>query len=286
MTRLARESASRHILRALYSPNQIQEQMAWFWLNHFSVFQFKSNLRVMLGDYEDTAIRPHALGKFHDLLAAVPALRHPNHEIEDTAFTVQAFARQWAAGAPVELDSRRVLQQALSKLGITGFGLNQPGTQVTLKVYVVLTTGNEAGSAAMVVASSNAITPPWPTLAPMAASSSKPNGVSNSSGGTMPASGPPMITPLSRSNSSTAVLCPYFALNFAAASPGRPAWRATMVRPGVSTGTAQHTANAASASFMFRQGITRNSCMYGAPVTIALQPEMTMPSACRSTICR
>ena len=37
-------------------------------------------------------------------VAAVPALRHPNHDIEDTTFTVQAFARQWAAGAPVELD--------------------------------------------------------------------------------------------------------------------------------------------------------------------------------------
>jgi hypothetical protein len=33
----------------------------------------------------------------------------------------------------------------------TGFGLNQPGAQVALKVYVVLTTGNEAGSAALLV---------------------------------------------------------------------------------------------------------------------------------------
>ena len=34
---------------------------------------------------------------------------------------------------------------------VTGFGLTQPGTTVALKVYVVLTTGNEAGSAVMVV---------------------------------------------------------------------------------------------------------------------------------------
>ena len=33
----------------------------------------------------------------------------------------------------------------------TPFGLNQPGAQVALKVFVVLTTGNEAGSAAMFV---------------------------------------------------------------------------------------------------------------------------------------
>ena len=34
LNRLAREAASRHVLRALYSPRQLQEQMTWFWLNH------------------------------------------------------------------------------------------------------------------------------------------------------------------------------------------------------------------------------------------------------------
>jgi hypothetical protein len=34
---------------------------------------------------------------------------------------------------------------------ITTFGLNQPGAEIALKVFVVLTTGNEAGSAAMQV---------------------------------------------------------------------------------------------------------------------------------------
>ena len=34
---------------------------------------------------------------------------------------------------------------------ITAFGLNQPGAKIALKVYVILTTGNEAGSAAMMV---------------------------------------------------------------------------------------------------------------------------------------
>jgi uncharacterized protein (DUF1800 family) len=49
--------------------------MTWFWLNHFSVFQNKANIRAMVGDYEDTAIRPHALGRFRDLLGA--AALHP-----------------------------------------------------------------------------------------------------------------------------------------------------------------------------------------------------------------
>ena len=59
----------------------------------------------------------------------------------------------------------------------------------------------------------------------------------------------------------TPVDWPYFAENFAAASPGRPAGRATMVTPGASTGTAQATAKAASSGVWVRQGMTRNSCM-------------------------
>lgn len=75
LNRVAKEAAARSLLRDLYSPNQLQEQMTWFWMNHFSVHQGKSNLRVLVGDYEDKAVRPHALGKFRDLLAAT--LRHP-----------------------------------------------------------------------------------------------------------------------------------------------------------------------------------------------------------------
>jgi uncharacterized protein (DUF1800 family) len=71
----ARQAAARSILRALYSPDQLRERMTWFWFNHFNVHQYKANIRVVLGDYEDSAIRAHALGKFRDLLAAT--LHHP-----------------------------------------------------------------------------------------------------------------------------------------------------------------------------------------------------------------
>lgn len=75
LTRLAREAASRHVLRALYSPQQLREHMVWFWFNHFNVHQYKSDIRAMLGDYEDQALRPHALGRFRDILGAVA--HHP-----------------------------------------------------------------------------------------------------------------------------------------------------------------------------------------------------------------
>ncbi|RYF70085.1 MAG: DUF1800 family protein, partial [Comamonadaceae bacterium] len=75
LTHLAREAQPRFVLRALYSPNQLQEQMVWFWANHFNVNLRKANLRALVGDYEENAIRPNALGKFRDLLGAT--LRHP-----------------------------------------------------------------------------------------------------------------------------------------------------------------------------------------------------------------
>lgn len=75
LTRLARESQQRFMLRALYSPNQLQEQMTWFWMNHFNINARKDNIRALIGDYEQQAIRPHALGRFRDLLGAT--LHHP-----------------------------------------------------------------------------------------------------------------------------------------------------------------------------------------------------------------
>jgi uncharacterized protein (DUF1800 family) len=73
--KLAYEAIRRELLRAVYSSAQLEEQMVWFWLNHFSVHQNKANLRWLVGDYAQTAIRPHALGHFKDLLLAT--LEHP-----------------------------------------------------------------------------------------------------------------------------------------------------------------------------------------------------------------
>jgi len=75
MNSFTKQAAAREILRELYSPDQLKEQMTWFWFNHFNVQQLKANIRPMLGDYIDRAIRPHALGRFRDLLEAT--LKHP-----------------------------------------------------------------------------------------------------------------------------------------------------------------------------------------------------------------
>lgn len=70
LNQLEREAQTRSLLRDLYSRNQLKEQLTWFWFNHFNVHSRKGVIRALVGDYEETAIRPHVLGKFRDLLAA------------------------------------------------------------------------------------------------------------------------------------------------------------------------------------------------------------------------
>jgi uncharacterized protein (DUF1800 family) len=50
-------------------------RMTEFWFNHFNVFVSKGPVRPYVGNYLLTAIRPHALGKFEDLLLAIA--QHP-----------------------------------------------------------------------------------------------------------------------------------------------------------------------------------------------------------------
>jgi uncharacterized protein (DUF1800 family) len=64
------QTAKRHLMRAFDSPSQLREEMTWFWMNHFSVFSGKGNLRWTLAEYEERAIRAHALGSFRDLVLA------------------------------------------------------------------------------------------------------------------------------------------------------------------------------------------------------------------------
>ena len=58
------------VLRAVFSERQLEEVMTDFWFNHFNVFAGKSATAVYLVEYERDAIRPHALGRFRDLLHA------------------------------------------------------------------------------------------------------------------------------------------------------------------------------------------------------------------------
>jgi len=69
------EVALAEVTRHILSERQLQEVMVDFWTNHFNVFARKGFVRLFVGDWVERVIRPHALGKFEDLLVATA--EHP-----------------------------------------------------------------------------------------------------------------------------------------------------------------------------------------------------------------
>ena len=61
------------LTRAIYSERQLDEVLVDFWLNHFNVFAGKGPEKFLVGAYERDVIRPHAWGRFEDLLKATAA---------------------------------------------------------------------------------------------------------------------------------------------------------------------------------------------------------------------
>ena len=64
------ELSAQKVLRAAFSERQLEEVMVDFWFNHFNVFAGKGATGIHVTAYERDAIRPHAFGKFRDLLGA------------------------------------------------------------------------------------------------------------------------------------------------------------------------------------------------------------------------
>jgi uncharacterized protein (DUF1800 family) len=136
--KLAYEAARREILRALYSPAQLQEQLTWFWLNHFSVFQYKANDAWLIADYLERAIRPHVLGHFRDLVLAT--LTHPAMlQYLDNAQNAAGHINENYARELMELHTLGVgsgyTQQDIQELArvLTGVGINPSGNEPRLK---------------------------------------------------------------------------------------------------------------------------------------------------------
>ncbi|MFT3976834.1 MAG: DUF1800 domain-containing protein [Sphingomonas bacterium] len=121
MNALANEARARSILRDLYAPDQLREQMTWFWFNHFNVQAGKRDIRAMVGDYEDV-IRAHAFGRFRDLLEAT--LRHP-------AMLRYLDNDQNAAGRINENYAREIME--LHTMGV-GSGYSQQDVQELARI--------------------------------------------------------------------------------------------------------------------------------------------------------
>jgi len=131
---LSRETAHRQLLRQIYSDQQLLEHMSWFWFNHFNVHQQKRELRALVADYEESALRPQALGSFRTLLGAVA--RHP-------AMLRYLDNDQNSAGKPNENYARELLE--LHTMGVDG-GYTQKDVQELARVLTGFGTRLEPGA--------------------------------------------------------------------------------------------------------------------------------------------
>jgi uncharacterized protein (DUF1800 family) len=120
---LARQAATRSLLRDIYSRNQLKEQLTWFWFNHFNVSQRKGVIAAMVADYEERAIRPHVLGKFRDLLTA--SAFHP-------AMLQYLDNQQNAVGHINENFAREIME--LHTMGV-GSGYTQKDVQELARIF-------------------------------------------------------------------------------------------------------------------------------------------------------
>jgi uncharacterized protein (DUF1800 family) len=130
---VVREAAEARILKAVMSRRQLQQVMVNFWFNHFNVFAGEGLDRIWIGDYEEQAIRPYALGRFRDLLVAVakhPAMLVYLDNTQNTAPTSPG-----ARGARSGLNenfAREVME--LHTLGVDG-GYTQADVETLARVF-------------------------------------------------------------------------------------------------------------------------------------------------------
>lgn len=91
------QATEARLLQAIASPRQLQEVMVDFWYNHFNVFSRKGIDRILVGAYEQDAIRPHVFDRFRDLLGATvrhPAMLHYLDNVQNTASNANGNAKR------------------------------------------------------------------------------------------------------------------------------------------------------------------------------------------------
>jgi uncharacterized protein (DUF1800 family) len=99
--RIMMELQASRILRATYSERQLQEVLVDFWTNHFNVFSGKGADRWLLVSYDRDTIRPHTMGKFHDLLVATaqsPAMLFYLDNFQSVSPNMQTMQRRGRDG--------------------------------------------------------------------------------------------------------------------------------------------------------------------------------------------
>ena len=117
------------LLRDICSERQLEAVMTDFWLNHFNIYLRKGPFAPWyLAQYQDQVIRPHALGKFEDLLVATaesPAMLFYLDQTESVGphsfATWRAGSLPQAKGRPLGINENYARElMELHTLGVDG----------------------------------------------------------------------------------------------------------------------------------------------------------------------
>lgn len=177
--KLYQDAATAHLTRAVDSPRQLQELMTDFWFNHFNVSSDKGLDHIWTGQYEESAIRPYALGRFRDLLGATahhaamlfyldnwqntsaayrPVLNNPKAKSRFKGIN-ENYARELMELHTLGVDGGYTQKdvQELARV-LTGLGL-QPGGGAGLAMRNVMQRRQAAGQLAQMQTNSNAMQP-------------------------------------------------------------------------------------------------------------------------------
>ena len=97
--RAQKQTTLAKLTRAIEGPRQLEAVMTEFWFNHFNIYSGKEYDGILLGAYENEAIRPNALGKFKDLVRATcyhPAMLYylDNSQNKNTGSVNENYARE------------------------------------------------------------------------------------------------------------------------------------------------------------------------------------------------
>jgi uncharacterized protein (DUF1800 family) len=139
------EMVADRLLRATYSERQLQEVMVDFWSNHFNIYEKKGELPWYLSTYDRDVIRPHALGKFRDLLLATarsPAMLYYLDNFKSASPVAKPHAPASAKRGINENYARELME--LHSLGVDG-GYTQQDVREVARAFTGWTIADPRG---------------------------------------------------------------------------------------------------------------------------------------------
>lgn len=115
--RLRSDLIGARLQRAIRSKRQLQEVMVGFWLDHFNIYVNKGQVRWLVADFEETALRQNVFSSFEEMLLAVashPAMLYYLDNWRSSAEEPEVIAAR-GGGGPMAGDGQRRARRGINE---------------------------------------------------------------------------------------------------------------------------------------------------------------------------